>query len=430
MTVYLVGAGPGDPGLMTVRALELIARADVDPPRPADPAERAGRRPRRTRELHRRRQDRRRRAGPAGGDQRACCVEHGAAPATVVRLKGGDPFVFGRGGEEAQLLRARPASPFEVVPGVTAGVAAPAYAGIPVTHRELASGGRVRHRPRGPGEARVGDRLGRAGRASPARSSSTWASASCRAIAEQLIAGGRAGRRARRGRRARHAARPAHRHRHARRRSPRSPPTPGIRPPAITVVGPVAGLARASSRWLERRGRCSAAPSPSPGRGPRPAGSPRGCATLGAAVVEAPAIRIEPLRRSRCPTGRDYDLVCVTQPQRRRRLLRRAPRDARALAGATSPRSARARRARCARAGSCRRRAAARRRRGAGRGARGRRRVGRACSIARAAEGRDVLPDALRDARRRGRRGGALRHGRRAARPTTPRDAAVAAADY
>jgi uroporphyrinogen III methyltransferase / synthase len=136
MTVYLVGAGPGDPGLMTARSLELIASADViiydrlipvtalDGARPDAKLIYAGK------EGH----------GPSMPQSEidGLIVEHGRTAGSVVRLKGGDPFVFGRGGEEAEaLLEAGIA--FEVVPGVSSGVAAPAYAGIPVTHRGLAS---------------------------------------------------------------------------------------------------------------------------------------------------------------------------------------------------------------------------------------------------------------------------------------------------
>ncbi len=134
--VYLVGAGPGDPGLLTARALELIATADVI--------------------LHDRliattaldgaRADAEllfvgKQGGGASVPQEqteGLMVDRARAGKTVVRLKGGDPFVFGRGGEEALTLRAA-AIPYEVVPGVTSGLAAAAYAGIPVTHRGLAT---------------------------------------------------------------------------------------------------------------------------------------------------------------------------------------------------------------------------------------------------------------------------------------------------
>jgi uroporphyrinogen III methyltransferase/synthase len=123
VTVYLVGAGPGDPGLMTARALELIAAADVivyDRLIPGGALAGA----REDAELIY--------AGKEGGGESVAQEEilrvlvlRGVSGAAVVRLKGGDPFVFGRGGEEAEALRAA-GVPFEVVPGVTAGVAGPA----------------------------------------------------------------------------------------------------------------------------------------------------------------------------------------------------------------------------------------------------------------------------------------------------------------
>jgi uroporphyrinogen III methyltransferase/synthase len=132
MTVYLVGAGPGDPGLLTVRGAEVLRRADVVvydrlsveallDLAPAT-AERIS-------------------VGKAPGkvtlpqdDINALLVARGRAGETVVRLKGGDPFVFARGGEEAAAL-AEAGVPFEVVPGISSAIAVPAYAGIPVTLR-------------------------------------------------------------------------------------------------------------------------------------------------------------------------------------------------------------------------------------------------------------------------------------------------------
>ncbi|MEP6624431.1 MAG: uroporphyrinogen-III C-methyltransferase [Acidimicrobiia bacterium] len=136
MTVYLVGAGPGDPGLITVRGAELLARADVvvydrlAHPSLLDLAPAGAVRI-----------DVGKAPGRVAMDQdgiNATLVEHGSTGATVVRLKGGDPFVFGRGGEEAEVLITA-GIPFEVVPGITSAIAAPAYAGIPVTHRGLST---------------------------------------------------------------------------------------------------------------------------------------------------------------------------------------------------------------------------------------------------------------------------------------------------
>jgi len=132
--VYIIGAGPGDPGLITVKGLERLRQADVVLYDRLIPQELlsevsphaelidVGKEPKR----HRRSQD----------EINALLIEKAGQGKSVARLKGGDPFVFGRGGEECQAL-AQAGIPYEVIPGVSSVIAVPAYAGIPVTQRNV-----------------------------------------------------------------------------------------------------------------------------------------------------------------------------------------------------------------------------------------------------------------------------------------------------
>ncbi len=326
--VYLVGAGPGDPGLLTVRALELIAAADVIlydrliPPAALDGA-------RADAELLF--------VGKQGGGESVpqeqteeLMVARARTGRTVVRLKGGDPFVFGRGGEEA--LRMREAGiPYEIVPGITAGVAAAAYAGIPVTHRGLSSAVALitgHEDPDKPETAIDWEALGKF----PGTLVFYMGVRQLSRIAESLIAAGRAaeepvavvergtlpGQRTVTGTLASIADVA-----HARE----------IRAPSITVVGPVATLAQELS-WL--------GPSPLSGLAvavTRARASASGLArrleSLGARVVQAPVIRTVPLPGP-APDLAPYDLVCLTSPVGVATLferLRAEGQDARALAG-------------------------------------------------------------------------------------------------
>jgi uroporphyrin-III C-methyltransferase len=134
--VYIVGAGPGDPELLTIKGLRCIQIADVilydrlinkkilEYAKEDADLIYCGKLP----NFHTMRQE----------TIHHFLIKYAKKGKVVVRLKGGDPFVFGRGGEEAEAL-AKNGIPFEVVPGITSGIAAPAYAGIPVTHREFSS---------------------------------------------------------------------------------------------------------------------------------------------------------------------------------------------------------------------------------------------------------------------------------------------------
>ncbi len=334
--VFLVGAGPGDPGLMTIRSLDLIVAADVIVHDRLIPGEAlvaarpdaeilyVGKEP-----------------GEASVPQEGIeelLIDRAHAGKIVVRLKGGDPFVFGRGGEEAEAL-ADAGIPFEVVPGITAGVAAPAYAGIPVTHRDDASAVAFvtgHEDPEKADSALDYEALARF----PGTLVFYMGVKALPRIADALIAAGR----------------------------DRSEPAavvergtlPGqrtvsstlegiaaaaaeaeIEPPALTIVGPVAAR-REGLAWLERR----------PLHGQRVVVTraraqaselARRLDALGAEPIELPAIRIEPrldsdeVRRA-VESLHAYALVCLTSPNGVNLLFEAMAaqgRDARALANAS-----------------------------------------------------------------------------------------------
>jgi uroporphyrinogen III methyltransferase/synthase len=314
-TVYLVGAGPGDPGLLTARTLELIARADVILHDRLIPAEalagaRAGA------EIVD--------VGKVGGGEQVpqeettrLLVEHARAGRTVVRLKGGDPFVFGRGGEEAQALRAAGCD-FEVVPGVTAGVAAPAYAGIAVTHRGLASAVAfvTGHEDTPVDWAALA--------AFPGTLVFYMGVRQLPRIAEQLVAYGRDG-----GEPAAIVERGTLPDQRVLRTTLAALGEQEARAPAITVVGAVTAL-HDELAWFAGGPLAGVSVAVTRAR-PQASGLARELRALGAAVVEAPVIRTEPLDAD-LPDARGYDLLVLTSPNGVEQLLRRV-RDARALAG-------------------------------------------------------------------------------------------------
>jgi uroporphyrinogen III methyltransferase/synthase len=335
-TVYLVGAGPGDPGLLTARALDLIAAADsilYDRLIPdealagaRDDAELlyVGKRP-----------------GADSVSQERIhdeLVERARSGRIVVRLKGGDPFVFGRGGEEAEALRDAGVE-FEVVPGVTSGVAAPAYAGIPVTHRDDASAVAFVTGHEDPDKeegALDWEALARF----PGTLVLYMGVKTLPLIAERLEAAGRD---------PDEPAAAVHRGTQPGQRAvvatlgtlAEAVAEHGLEPPSVLVFGAVANR-REDLAWLERRPlygkrivvtRARAQVS-------RLAGTLR---SLGAEVIELPAIRIEP--RLDTPEVRDavaaigtYALICLTSPNGVRLLFEALGAhglDARALANAT-----------------------------------------------------------------------------------------------
>jgi uroporphyrinogen III methyltransferase/synthase len=339
--VYLVGAGPGDPGLMTIRSLELIVAADVivhdrlipaealAPARPEAELLYVGKQP-----------------GKPSVPQEEIgrlLIDRARQGKIVVRLKGGDPFVFGRGGEEAEAL-VEAGVPFEVVPGITAGVAAPAYAGIPVTHRDDASAVAFVTGHQGP--ARSGDddfgegALDYGALASfPGTLVFYMGVKALPRIAERLIEAGR------------DAAEPAAVIERGTLPGQRTVTSTlaevagaaaeaDIRPPALTVVG-AAVAHRETIAWLERRPLNGTRVVVTRARDQASELSRR-LSALGAEPIELPAIRIEPRIDSdevrRAVEGiHTYALICLTSANAARLLfevMADQGRDARALANA------------------------------------------------------------------------------------------------
>jgi uroporphyrinogen III methyltransferase/synthase len=380
--VYLVGAGPGDPGLLTVRAAALLHEADVvlyDRLIPEGVLDGL------SAELVY--------VGKQGGGPQMpqeeitrLLLAHGAASECVVRLKGGDPFVFGRGGEEAEALRAAGID-FEVVPGVTAGVAAPAYAGVPVTQRGVASAVAFVTGHEDPDKPETAIDWGALARF-PGTLVFYMGVRSLGRIAEKLQAGGRA------------ATEPVtviERGTMPGQRTVLSTlasvavDAADVKAPAITLVGPVAGL-RESIAWLERRPLHSVTVAVTRARSQASPMAAR-LRALGATVIEAPAIRTVSLEAS-IPDMALYDHVIVSSPNGAQELLSRLP-DARALAGvrvaAMGPGTARALRERGIAADVVPERSVAEGMLDALASADVRRAL-----LVRGREGRDVLPDGLR----------------------------------
>ena len=329
--VYLVGAGPGDLGLLTLRAAELLAAADVIvhdrliPPGSLDLA---------------RSDCKVISVGKEGGGPstpqdtiNSLLVEHAAAGRSVVRLKGGDPFVFGRGGEEALVLREHGLE-FEVVPGVTSGIAAPAAAGIPVTQRGVASAIALVTGHEDPTKPETSlDYEGLA--AFPGTLALYMGVGRLGSIAESLIAAGRP------------ADQPVaviHRGTMPGQRAvtatletiAQTVAEQGIKAPAITLVGDVAGL-RDQLQWRERMPLHGRRIAVTRARAQAGTMSAR-LESFGAEVIEVPAIRTEPINPDSPLDPSGYNLLCVTSTNSVPLLFRRmsaAGLDARALAGVT-----------------------------------------------------------------------------------------------